>query len=411
MKENAVITGIGVVAPNAIGKTDFWNKINAGKNAIGKISTFPTEKLSVKLAGEIKDFEPKNHLGPKGLRNLDRSTLLLLTASQQAIEDAKLQITDSNTDDIGVCTGTTFSHIWSIIEFDKEVTEGGLSGANPALFPSNVMNAASSHVSIRFNIQGFNTTISSGYTSTLEALKYSLIALETAKAKTIFCGGVDSLTYSVFFGFNKLGYMAGINGKTISCPFDKRRNGPVLGEAATSFCVENEKTAQHRGNTIYARILGVTSYFDGFKIGKIHPEGKGLEIAVKQVLDNTGINPSEIDYISSCANSSSDLDKIEVQVLKRIFADKLKSIPISSIKSMLGETLSASAGLQIASVIGAMKTGIIPPTINYSEKDPECDIDCVPNTGRKKDIKTALITSFGPGGYNSACILEKYSCG
>lgn len=408
MSNDIVITGLGVVAANGIGKTNFWNALNYGISAISAIDSFCTDKFPVNIGAEIKNFKPENYLGPKGLRNLDRSALLLLTSAKQTIEDAGLEINDSNTDSFGVCTGTTFSHLWSIIEFDKEVSDGGLNAANPALFPLNVMNAASSHVSIRFNIQGFNTTISTGYTSGMEALKYSLDAIETGKADTIISAGVESLISPVFFGFHKLGYLAGIKGKPLCCPFDKRRNGPVLGEAAVSFCVERETEAKKRKVNIYAGIKSVSCFFDGYKMGKIHPEGNGLEAAIRKALDDSGINSSEIDYISSCANSSVDMDKIEVKVLKKVFGSRLKSIPVSSIKSMVGETFSASAGLQISSVIGAMVNGIIPPTINYKEKDSECDIDCVPNKSQEKEVKTALITSFGPGGYNSACVLEKY---
>lgn len=406
-KKDYLITGIGVVAPNGIGKDAFWQGLFSGKNAISEIESFATDKFSVKSAAEIKDFDPKTHLGPKGLRNLDRGTLFLLTASKLALDDAGLVVDDSNTDDFGVCTGTTFPHLSSIVEFDTEVLKEGLSFSNPALFPSTVLNAASSQVSIRFNIQGFNTTISTGYTSSLEALKYSMIALETGKAKIVLSAGMESLTLSLFFGFHKLGYMAGIKGEPVSCPFDKRRNGPLLGEGAVVFSLEDERNAKAHNASIYAKVKGVANYFDGYRIGKIHPQGEGLEQAIKMALDEAGISAKNIDYICSCANSSKDLDKIEVKVLKKIFAKHLKNIPVSAPKSMLGESLSASGGLQILSCIGAMQKGEVPPTINHKENDPDCDIDCVPNKAQKKDVKLALVTSSGPGGYNSACILER----
>ena len=399
-----MISGIGIVSPFGVGKEVFWDSLTAGKDAVSEIESFSTEKFSVKKAAEIKNFDEKALLGPKGLRNLDRTTLFLLAAAKLAIDDAKIEITEENSDDFGVCTGTTFPHLWSIIEFDSEVIKEGLSFSNPALFPSTVINAASSQVSIRFNIQGFNTTISTGYTSGLEALKYSMLALETAKAKTILVGAVESLSMPLFFGFHKLGYMAGLKGDFLNCPFDKRRNGPVLGEAAIFLVLEDVKTAKARGAGIYAQVKSAASYFDGYKIGKIHPQGEGLGIATEQALINAQLK--NVDYVSSCANSSKDLDKIEVRVLKKIFGDKLKKIPVSSIKSMLGETFSASGALQIASCIGAMKEGVVPATINYQVEDPDCDIDCVPNEARKVTVNSALVLSSGPGGYNSACVLE-----
>lgn len=407
-KPEAVITGIGVVAPNGIGKDNFWQALEEGNDSVSEITSFETEKFPLHLAAEVKNFPASELLGPKGLRNLDRSALFLMAAAKMALDEAKIEINQENTDKIGVCTGTSFSHLWSIVEFDREVFKEGIDFANPALFPSTVINAASSQVSIRFNIQGFNTTVSTGYTSSLAALKYSLDALLTHKAEIILSGGVDALTSSLFFGVYKLGYMAGLQGIPLSCPFDKRRNGPIIGEAAVLFSIEDLTAAKKRNADIFARIKGLSSFFDAFQMSKVHPQGEGLEKAIKTVMDETGVSPSDIDYISSSANSSKELDKVEVKVLKKIFGANLDKIPVSSIKSMVGETFSTSGALQIASCIGAMSRGIIPPTINYQEPDPECNIDCVPNKGQRKEVKTALVTSFGPGGYNSACILEKY---
>ncbi|MCU0651992.1 MAG: beta-ketoacyl-[acyl-carrier-protein] synthase family protein [Candidatus Omnitrophica bacterium] len=405
---DAVITGLGVVAANGIGKDHFWTALEKGRSGVSEIFSFEAKKFPVRIAAEIKNFDPKKFLELKSLRNLDRGTLFLLSAASMALKDAGLKISPENTNNIGVATGTTFTHLWSIVEFDREVFKEGIDFASPALFPSTVINAVSSQVSIAFGIRGFNATVSSGYTSGMEALRYALIALDTAKAKQVICGAVDALTASLFFAFHKLGYMAGLKGEALSCPFDKRRNGPVLGEAAAVFCVEKESEAKAHKAKIFARIKSIGSFFDASKMGRIALTGEGLEKAIIAALDKSGISPAEIDYVSSCANSSSGLDKTEARVLKKIFGRHLDKLPVSSIKSMLGETFSASSTLQIASCIGAMERGIIPPTINYKTKDPDCDLDCVPNKARKKNIKLALVTSFGPGGYNSACILEKY---
>jgi len=407
-KAKAVITGIGIVAPGAVGKDEFWKSLEEGKDSISDVSSFDVSEFPVKIAGEVKDFDAKKILGPKGLRNLDKNALFLMSASKMALDGSGLAINETNTDDFGVCTGTTFSHLWSIAEFDKEVFVEGLNFSNPALFPSTVVNAASSHVSIRFNIQGFNTTITTGYTSYLESLKYTLNALDTDKAKHVLSAGVDTLTGSLFFGFNKLGYMAGLKGVALSCPFDKRRNGPVPAEGAGVFCVEKPETAKVRGAKIYAGIRAVACYFDSTGMGKINPYGEGLEKSIRTALDQAGLEPSQIDCVWASANSSLNLDRIEAGVLKRIFGAKLSNIPVVAIKSMIGESFSAAGALQIASCIGTMNSGIIPPTINYNSPDPDCKIDSVSPKAQKKDVKFALINSFGPGGYNSACIIEKY---
>ena len=409
MVQDFAITGVGIVSPFGVGSDPFRQGIRGGIDAVSRITSFDTQRFKVHTGGELKNFQPQKVLGLKGLRNLNRSTLFLLTAAQEALSDANIEINDSTTDNIGVCTGTTFSHIESIVDFDREVFEEGIKAANPAIFPSTVLSAASSQVSIRFNIQGFNATISTGYTSSLEALKWSIDALETEKAEVVLSCGVETLNPALFFGFHKLGYMAGIKGIPVSCPFDRRRNGPLHGEGAVTFCVEKVSSARKRGVRIYAKIKGACSFFDAYRMGKICPGGEGVEKAIQMALDEAGISACDVDYISSCANSSQSLDKIEVKVLKRLFGKKLNQIPVSSIKSMIGETCSVSGALQIASCIYAMEEGVVPPTINYKEKDPECDIDCVPNKAQAKEVNFALVTNFGPGGYNSACVLEKYT--
>lgn len=403
------LTGIGVISASGIGKEEFWHSLFKAEDVVSKILSFDTQEFKTKVAAEVKDFKPEVLLKGKSLRNLDKNALLLASAVKLAIDDSGIVIDDKNTDSVGIATGTTFSHLWSVLEFDKEVFIEGINFASPSLFPSTVLNAASSQAAILFNIQGFNTTISSGYASSLSALRYAVDAIDSSKAEIVYANGVESLTHSLFFAFQKLGYMAGIQGIALSCPFDKRRNGPILGEASVSLCVEDLDKAKKRKANILAKVKAISCYFDAFRMGRINPNGEGLERAIKEVFDKSGISLSDIDYISSCANSSSDLDRIEVSVLSKIFGKSLKNIPISSIKSMLGETFSASAGLQIASCVGAMKKSLLPPTINYKELDLDCDIDCVAGSVRKKKVKTALVLSLGPGGYSGACILEDYN--
>lgn len=402
-KKQVVITGIGVVSPCGLGKEVFWQKLEDGKNCLKK----PEKLKYTDLAGTVNDEAVFKYLGQKGLRNLDRSTLMLLVASGLAINDAKLVINESNTDRIGVSTGTTFSHIQPIVDFDKEVFKEGINFASPALFPSTVLNAASSQVSIRYNIQGFNTTISTGFTSSLEALKYAINSINTNGVDIVLSGGVESLSNPLLFGLKKLGYLAGADGKAVSCPFDKRRNGSVPAEAAAMCCVESYESAQKRKIKKYAKIRSVVNCFDSRSMTKVYPRGDSLEKAIRSAMDESGIKPEEVDYISSCANSTVDLDRVEAKVLNNIFGEKLEKIPVSSIKSMTGETFSASGALQVISCVGAMLHGRVSPTINFKVLDPACNINCVPNKAREQKVDIALIVSSGPGGYNSACLLEK----
>lgn len=409
MMQEIAITSLGIISSLGISRDSFWQAQNQNKDGITEINTFPADEFHVRRAGEVRDFNPGEAIGPRGLRNLDRSTLFLLASSRQALTGANVNINGTTTGRIGICTGTTFSHLESILEFDREVTRDGLNQANPALFPSNVMNAPSSHVAIRFNVQGFNATVSSGYTSGLDVLNYASHALENGQTDIVLAGAVEALTYPVFFGFHNLGYMAGLKGLPVSCPFDRRRNGPILGEASVSLCLETGENARKRGASIMAKIKGLSGFFDPAPFNKIWKQRRGLSEAIRTALGDAGVDTENIDYISSCANSSYDFDRTEVAALRDVFGSRLKNIPASSVKSMLGETVSASAMLQVASCLGAMQYNIIPATINYAEKDPECDIDCVPNKSQKKDVRLALVVSLGPGGYNGACVLEKFT--
>ncbi len=407
-KKRIVITGLGVIAPNGIGKEQFWQALKEGHSGIKPIKRFDTTKFRCKLAGEIDNFKPASFLGAKGLRDLERSSRLLCSTAKLAIDDARLSINNNNTDDIGVCTGTTLSSLWNFAEFDKEAIQDGPLFTNVALFPGTVMNAASSQVSIRFNIQGFNTTISTGYSSSIDALKYAIDFIMQGRIKAVLVGGVESLSPVNYTGFYRLGFFAGITGEELSCPFDKRRNGIILGEGAAMVVIEDEEYAIKRGARIYAEVNGIGNCFDAYKMGKYEPGAKGLKESMKKAIGNSGLNVSDIDYISASANSVPSQDRLETQVIKDVFGKYSYNIPVSSIKSMIGETFSAGGLLQIAAAIGSMFNNFIPPTINYKIRDADCDLDYVANKSRSARINNVLINSFGPGGSNASFITSRY---
>ncbi len=402
-----VISGIGVVSAVGIGRENFWRALEEGRSGIADVSAFPVEQFPVRIAAEVRDI-PFEHLpSMRGIRKLDRSALFVLAASQEALAGARVAVGRDAAGDVGVCTGTTFSHLWSIYAYDGEVLHDGLTSANPALFSGTVVNATSSQISICFSLRGFNATVSTGYTSSLEALRYACEALVNAHAATVVVAGVEALSFPLYFGFQKAGYMGGLTGEAVSCPFDKRRNGPVLGEGAAVFVVEDAEHARRRHAPVIARIRSIASCFDPVTARKDKPRDWGLQQAIREALDAAQVSTNEIDYISSCANSSRHLDRMEVKALRSVFGKKVSAIPVSAIKSMVGETVSAGGGLQLASCIGAMRRGIVPPTMNYRQKDPECDIDCVPNKAQRHAVTCALVISSGPGGYHSACVLER----
>src|SRR4030043_817183 len=407
-RKRIVITGIGVIAPNGIGNEQFWNALKEGRSGIKPISRFDTNGFKCKLAGEINNFNPSVFLGSKGLKNLDRTTRLLCSAAKLAIDDAKLIITYKNTDDIGVCTGTTLSSLWNIAEFDKGIITGGPLFSDASLFPGTVVNAASSQVSIRFNIQGFNTTVSTGYTSSLDALKYAVDFIRLGRIRTVLVGGVESLSLASLIGFYRLGFLAGIKGEELSCPFDKRRNGIILSEGAAVIAVEDEEYAKKRKANIYAEIKGIGNCFDAFKMGKYNPEAEGLKESMIKAIKDAGLRITDIDCINASANSVPEQDRLETNAIKDVFGRSAYNIPVSSIKSMIGEPFSAGGILQIAASVGSIVNNFIPPTINYKVKDNNCNLDYVVNKSRIARISNILINNFGPGGSSASSIISRY---
>jgi len=412
-KRRIVITGIGVVAPNGIGKEEFWENLANGVSGIKNISLFDTDKYASKRAGEISDFNPAQYLGRKGLRTLDRSTLLLAVATKLAMEDGQIEIDEINTYDTGIVTGTSMGSVKSISEFDKTSLVEGPSNVNPALFPNTVINSPSSHVSILFDIRGLNVTISSGFCSALDALIYAYDSIKLNKVNRIFSGSVEELCHQTFLGFYKAGCLSAENsGSTCneeSMPFDKRRNGIVLGEGAGILLLESLDCAQERKANIYGEILGFGKTFDPMSHpGHYNPNAEGPIKAMDMALKNAHLKPQDIDLICACANSSPVGDHIETMAIKETFGQYAHNIPITAVKSMIGEVYSASGSFQMITALLAINKGIISPTINYKEKDPRCDLSYVFNISRESEVSKIMVNAFSPHGNHVSIIIGGY---
>jgi 3-oxoacyl-[acyl-carrier-protein] synthase II len=406
---NVVITGIGVLSPIGIGREQYWEGLSTGRTGFSTISLFDTSGFDVSIAGEIRNFDPVNLLGKKGLRELDRSTRLISSAAKLAIEDSRFEISEHNTQSVGVSVGTTFGSLHSISQFDRTGLIEGPRYVNPSHFPNTVINSPASRISIRFKIKGFNATISTGFCAGIDAISYACDFIRLNRADMVLAGGVEELCEETFSGFYKLGCLSGRNGSDTICrPFDARRNGTVLSEGAALLVLESEEHALTRGADILARISGYGNSFDPEARMDFGHEGKGLRNAVGIALKAASLSPEDIDYVSSCANSTRGLDRMETAVFKDSLGEHAFRIPISSIKSMIGETFSASGALSCAAAACTLRNGIIPPTVNYAERDPDCDLDYVPNEPRKKNVSNVLVVSSDPYGNNSAIILSKY---
>lgn len=411
MRKRVVITGVGVLAGNGKGKEEFYQSLKDGKVGYAPVTLFDASEFSVNIGAEVKDFDAKNYFGPKGLRLLDRSTRLLVAASKLAIADSKFVITNRNTEKVGVSVGTTLGSLKSIAEFDEVTLKEGPRYVNPALFPNTVINSPASQVNIWNNIKGFSTTLSTGFTSAIDALSYAWDMIQIYDwAKMIYAGSVEEMCFHTYYGFYTLKFLSGSKEGTtfVNCPFDKRRNGITFGEGACLLAMEELAHARRRKAPIQAEVLGFGDYFDPFRINKYNPRGTGVKAAIRNALEDAQVDIGEIDYICANANSTQAADKIETEAIKEVFGKRAYEIPVSAIKSMTGECYSLSGALATAACVGAINEDFLPPTVNYQEKDPDCDLDYVPNKSRPAKLNKVLIITFGPNGSNSCMVLGRY---
>ena len=409
-RKKVVITGIGVISPIGIGKDQYWQSLSEGKSGFKPITLFDTSDLKVKIGGEITGFNPVGILGKKGLIDLDRSTTLLLSATKFALEDSQIDLLNINSPVTGISIGTTFGSLNSLSQFDRQSLEEGPNFVNASRFPNTVVNSPASRVAIRYGVKGPNATISTGFCASIDALDYGIHCINADRADRIIVGAVEEMCFQTFFGFYRLGYLSGLNNdnEPLSCPFDKRRDGIIFSEGSAVFILEDLKKAKERKANIYAEVLGIGSNFDPFRLDKFNPKGTGIIEAMKLALANASLKPDDISCIFANANSTQDADSVETKAIKETFGAKASKIPITAIKSMIGESFSASGALSLAAALGSIVKDFIPPTVNLKEKDTICDLDYVPNKARTQKLDKVMINSFGPNGANSVLVIGKY---
>ena len=408
-RKRIVITGIGVVSPIGIGKDRYWESLKDGKPGFRSITLFDTSDLEVKTAGEITEFNPKDILGKKGLVDLDRATTLLLSATKFALEDSQIDISNINLPKTGISVGTTFGSLNSLSAFDQQSLDEGPNFVNASRFPNTVINSPASRVAIRYCVKGPNSTLSTGFCASIDALEYAVFCINSGRVKRMILGAVEEMCIQTFLGFYKLGYLSGLNnGEPISCPFDKRRDGIIFSEGSAVFILEELDSALARKAHIYAEILSAGSNFDPFRLDKFNPKGTGIIDAMESALENANLKPKEIDCIFANANSTKDADLVETKAIKEAFGDLAGRIPVTAIKSMIGESFSVSGGMALAAALASLEKDFIPSTVNLREEDKECDLDYVPNNAKNQKVNKIMIDSFGPNGANSVLIIGRY---
>ncbi|MFH1094313.1 MAG: beta-ketoacyl synthase N-terminal-like domain-containing protein, partial [Candidatus Omnitrophota bacterium] len=358
---------------------------------------------------EVSGFDPHAILEEKRLMDLDRATLLLLSAAKLCLDDAGLQVNEKNTYQTGVAVGTTFGSLHSISKYNQESMTEGPRYANPSIFPSTVGNSPASRISIKFKIKGFNATISTGISAGLDALEYAADLLELDRGKQVLVGSVEDLSQQTFMGLYKLDYLSGLHGsEPCSCPFDKKRDGIVFAEGATVFIVQDAKDVKDKSK-IYAQISGIGSAFDPARFYRYNPKGAGMKRAMKIALQEAGLKPEDINCIFANANSTRGADAIEALAIKDIFGEHAGKISVTAVKSMTGETYSNSGTLAVAAALGAIEKGEISPVINYKNKDKNCELNLVLDKSKKQKVAHAMINTFGPNGQNTSVIISRFN--
>jgi len=403
VKKRVVVTGVGVVSPIGIGKDAFWKALLSGKCGIGLVTRFDANSYPCRIAAEINEFDPRNFMPPKEVRRSSRITHFSIASTLLALEDAKLDTSAEDPYNIGVIFGTAMGPMDIIEKFCSLFYERGLRRVNPFFLGMINKNSTTGAIAGRFGIKGYHLTIASGCSAGNVSIAAAHKAVADGHAEIMIAGGVDTPINPSIFGLyaasQSLSHLDGHPTEAM-CPYDKRRSGFVLGEGAGTLILESMEHALKRGARIYAEIISSALTNDAEDAVVFSPNEKEMVIAFKKALKDAGIDPSQVDYICSHAHSSVVLDRKETNAIKEVFGDHAQRLNISTIKAMIGHSMAGGTAMQSIAACLAIQEGVIPPTINYKVPDPECDLDYVPNTARKKKVKLAMVDSFGLGGTN-----------
>ena len=410
-KKRVVITGLGVVSPIGIGKDNFFQSLKEGKSGVDVITKFDTEGLSTKIAAEVKDFNPLDFIDKKEAKRMDRYTQFAVAASKMAIEDASLDINALDQDRFGVCIGSGIGGLETLESQYNVMIEKGPGRVSPFFIPMMISNIAAGCVSMTFNAKGPNMTVVTACASATNAIGEAYKIIQRNDADIMITGGTEaSITPMAIAGFCSMKALSQRNEepKKASRPFDKDRDGFVMGEGAGILILEDLEHAIKRGARIYAEIIGYGATADAYHITAPAPDGEGAYKAMRKAVEDAGIDPKEIDYINAHGTSTELNDKFETMAIKRLMGDSAYKVMVSSTKSMTGHLLGAAGGIEAIACLMAITEGIVPPTINYEVLDENCDLDYVPNHARKAEVNYAMSNSLGFGGHNASILLKKY---
>jgi len=396
-----VVTGLGVISSLGIGWQDFWKNLIAGKSGISRIETFDTSKYDRHYAGEVKNFDPTKFMSKRRASQIGRASQMAIAAAKLAVKDAGVKISELRKHNPAVCLGTTMGEAQVIEQIVKHtlVNHEEIKPKRALIYPAS---SISINVGEYFGFKGPSNLFSTACAAGNYAIAYGCDLIRAGRCEYAVAGGVDALSRIAFTGFGRLFAMA-----PEKCqPFDKNRRGMLLGEGAGVVLLESAKNAYKRKAHIYAEVLGYGLSCDAHHMTE--PSVPGVVSAIKKAIQSSKIDISEVDYVSAHGTGTKENDKAECAALRIVFDDRTSEIPISSIKSMLGHSMGAASAIEAMSCCLAIDQETIPPTINFSEKDPDCDIDCVPNICRKHKIRVAVNNSQAFGGNNACVVIRGY---
>jgi len=405
-----VVTGLGLVTPLDIGVPKTWEKLCQGQSGIGSISRFDASQYSVRIAGEVKNFDPANYIEKKEVKKMDTFIHFAVAASQEAVDDAKLVVTSDNAERVGVYIGAGIGGLPAIEHYHKILLERGPDRVSPFFIPMVIINLASGQVAIRFGAKGPNACTVTACATGNHCIGDGFRLIQRGEADVMIVGGTESTICSTAVaGFAAAKALSRRNDEPerASRPFDTDRDGFVIGEGAGVLIIEELEHARARGARIYAEVIGYAMNSDAFHITAPPEDGAGAVKCMEQALKDGGVSKSSVGYINA-HGTSTFADQVETQVIKKVFGEQAYSIPVSSTKSMTGHLLGAAGGIEAVFSILALQQGIIPPTINLDNPDPECDLDYVPHKSRVCPFDVAVSNAFGFGGVNACLVFRRW---
>jgi 3-oxoacyl-[acyl-carrier-protein] synthase II len=408
MTRRVVITGMGTVNPLSSELRGFWEGLLAGRSGVGYIEQFDASKHKIKIAGEVKNFEPEKVLEPKTARRLDRFAQFGLVAAHSAVKDSGINFSREDPFRCGVVFGSGIGGLWEFEEQHTRHMEGGPGRISPFVVPKMIVNSAAGNISIEFGLCGPNTAISTACASAAHAIADAMRAIQYDHADVMVSGGSEAgITPMGVGGFIQARALSPRNDdpQGASRPFDKDRDGFVLGEGAGVLVLEELEHARRRGARVYAELLGCGNTADAHHITAPHPCGTGAAKAMELALRDARLNPADIQYINAHGTGTPLGDEAETKAVKAVFGDHARRLAISSTKSMIGHLLGASGAVELIATVMSINHGMVHPTTNYKTPDPACDLDYVPNRPREMRVRRALSNSFGFGGHNCSLVV------